>query len=200
MLANNHLIRHGGDVLQFLTSQVRLKIDQLLALPQPAGRTNNHLGLDPQLLVILGLLVAVDLRPLRLRQEENGHEVFTLRSSDRPDALEAVLPEDAGRAALDEGDAREVQQVGLGAGFEPVAHVLQHAAEHAPAHARAELDHAGRKPFARLREVLHEAAGGVVLAGDGVDGELVAEVAELEGGVGASVDAGGVLFLRRGFR
>ena len=53
----------------------------------------------------------------------------------------------------------------------------------------AELDHAGREALAGLRERLHEAARGGVFARDGVDGEFVAEVAQLEGGVEAPVDA-----------
>lgn len=56
----------------------------------------------------------------------------------------------------------------------------------------AELDHAGGEAVAGVGQRLDEAARGGVFAGDGVDGELVAEVAQLEGGVEAAVDARGV--------
>ena len=56
------------------------------------------------------------------------------------------------------------------------------------------MDHARGEAFADLREGLHEAAGDFVLAGDEVDGRFVAEVPELEGGVEAAVDSGGVDF------
>lgn len=58
----------------------------------------------------------------------------------------------------------------------------------------AELDHARREAVAGLGQCLYETARGGVFAGHGVDGELVAEVAELEGGVEAAIDACGVEF------
>ena len=72
--------------------------------------------------------------------------------------------------------------------------MLERGFEHAPAHFVAEVDHARGEAFADLCEGLHEAAGDFVLAGDEVDGRLVAEVPELEGGVEAAVDSGGVDF------
>ncbi len=100
---------------------------------------------------------------------------------------------------LDVRDARQVQQVGAGAGAQPIGHVLQHSRQHAPAHVLAELDHAGGEAVAGVGQRLDEAARGGVFARDGVDGELVAEVAQLEGGVEAAVDAGRVDFGRGAF-
>ena len=69
--------------------------------------------------------------------------------------------------------------------------MLEGGLEHPPAHLVAEVDHARGEAFAGLREGLHEAAGDLEFAGDEVDGDFVAEVAELEGGVEAAVYAGG---------
>ena len=77
--------------------------------------------------------------------------------------------------------------------------MLERGFEHAPAHFVAEVDHACGEAFAYLREGLHKAARDFVLAGDEVDGDFVAEVPELEGGVEAAVDPGGVGFGRSSF-
>lgn len=70
----------------------------------------------------------------------------------------------------------------------------QRSLQHAPAHDVAELDHPRGEPFAEGREGLDRSAGEVVFARNEVDGEFVAEIAELEGGVEAAVDAGRVDF------
>ena len=78
--------------------------------------------------------------------------------------------------------------------------MLQRGFQHAPAHSVAETDHARRETFADLGEGLHEAAGDLEFASDEVDGGFVAEVPQLEGGVEAAVDSGGVDFRRGRFR
>ena len=77
--------------------------------------------------------------------------------------------------------------------------MLERGFEHAPAHFVAKVDHARGEAFADLGECLHEAAGHLEFAGDEVDGRFVAQVAELEGGVEAAVDSGGVHFRGGGF-
>ena len=72
--------------------------------------------------------------------------------------------------------------------------MLQSGFQHAPTHLVAKGYHARRETFAYLGEGLHEAAGDFELAGNEVDGGFIAEVAELEGGVEATVDAGGADF------
>ncbi len=78
--------------------------------------------------------------------------------------------------------------------------MLQHGRKHTPAHALAELDHACSEAVARLREGLDETPRSVVFPGDGVDGEFVAEVSELEGGIEAAVDTCSGDFGGRTFR
>lgn len=78
--------------------------------------------------------------------------------------------------------------------------MIQYGGHHAPAHTLAEFDHARTETVAGLRQVLHEAAGRVVFAGDSVDGGFVTEVAELKGRVRAPVDAGKGDFGWRGLR
>jgi hypothetical protein len=51
----------------------------------------------------------------------------------------------------------------------------------------------------RLRQILHDPPRDLVFASDGVDGHFVAEIAELEGGVEAFVDAGDFEFAGGGF-
>ena len=78
--------------------------------------------------------------------------------------------------------------------------MLERRFEHPPTHLVAEVDHARGETLADLGEGLHEAAGNLELASDEVDGCFVAQVAELEGGVEAAVDSGGVHFRGSGFR
>ena len=144
--------------------------------------------------MILGLPFRVQPRLLGLRQQQDRQQILGLNLRHRPQPLEPILPKHPGRPTLDEGDLGQVQQIGPGAGFQPVDHVLERGFEHAPAHFVAEVDHARGEAFADLREGLHEAAGNFVLAGDEVNGRFVAEVPELEGGVEAAVDSGGVDF------
>ena len=72
--------------------------------------------------------------------------------------------------------------------------MLQSGFQHTPTHLVAKGYHARRETFAYLGEGLHEAAGHFEFASDEVDGCFVAEVAELEGRVEATVDAGGADF------
>ena len=144
--------------------------------------------------MVLGLPLRVQPRLLGLRQQQYRQQILGLGLRHRPQPLVPILPKHPGRPTLDERDPGQVQQVGPGAGLEPVDHVLERGLEHAPAHPVAEVDHARGEAFADLREGLHEAAGHFVLAGDEVDGRFVAEVPKLEGGVEAAVDAGGVDF------
>lgn len=68
--------------------------------------------------------------------------------------------------------------------------MLQSGFEHSPAHFVAKPYHSRRETLAYLGEGLHEAARNFIFASDEVDGCLVAEVAELEGGVETAVDSG----------
>ena len=144
--------------------------------------------------MILGLPLCVQSRLLRLRQQQYRQQVLGLGLRHRPQPLVPILPKHPGRPTLDERDLGQVQQIGSGAGFQPIDHVLERGLEHAPAHCGAEVDHARGEAFADLREGLHEAAGDFVLAGDEVDGGFVAEVPELEGGIEAAVDSDGFDF------
>ena len=144
--------------------------------------------------MILGLPLRVQSRLLGLRQQQYRQQVLGLGLRHRPQPLVPILPKHPGRPTLDERDLGQVQQIGPGAGFQPIDHVLERGLEHAPAHCGAEVDHARGEAFADLREGLHEAAGDFVLAGDEVDGGFVAEVPELEGGVEAAVDSDGFDF------
>lgn len=77
--------------------------------------------------------------------------------------------------------------------------MLQSGLEHSPAHCVAKIDHAGGETFADLGEGLHEATRNFELASDEVDGGLVAQVAQLKGGVEATIDSGGADFRGVGF-
>ena len=77
--------------------------------------------------------------------------------------------------------------------------MLESGFEHPPAHDVTEVDHARRETFADLGEGLHKAAGNFEFASDEVDGGFVAEIAQLEGCVEATVDSGGANFLGGGF-
>ena len=144
--------------------------------------------------MVLGLPLRVQARLLGLRQQQYRQQILGLGLGHRPQSLVPILPKHPGRPTLDERDLGQVEQVGPGAGFQPVDHVLECGLEHAPAHRVAEVDHARREAFADLREGLHEATGDFVLARHEVDGRFVAEVPQLEGGVEAAVDSGGVDF------
>ena len=149
--------------------------------------------------MILSLRIGIQPRRrlLRLRQQQNGQQILGLSLRHGPQTPVPILPKHPRGPTLDEGDGGQVEQVGPGAGLEPVDHVLEGGLEHAPAHPVAEVDHARREPLAGLGERLHEAAGHLELARHEVDGRFVAEVAELQGGVEAAVDSGG-LHLRGG--
>ena len=173
-------------------SKVRFNLDLLLPFPKPVRRPDDNLRLQQQLLPIPGLPVRIQpRRPLGLRQQQYWHQILGLGLRHAPQPLVPVLPKDPSGPTLDVGDPGQVEQVGPGAGFEAVDRVLERGLEHAPAHPVAEVDHARGEALADLREGLHEAPGHLELAGDEVDGGFVAEVAQLQGGVEAAVDAGG---------
>lgn len=150
--------------------------------------------------MILSLLVRIQPRLLRLRQQQHRQQILRVRLRHAPQPFVPVFPKHPRGSALDERDPRQLQQVRFCSGLEPVDHVLQRGFQHAPAHLVAEVDHAGRESLADLGEGLHEAAGGLEFAGHEVDGRFVAEVAQLQGGVEAAVDAGGVNFRGGRFR
>lgn len=186
-------MRHENPIIiQF--SKVRFNLDLLLPFPKPVRRPDDNLRLQQQLLPIPGLPVRIQPRRrqlLGLRQQQYRHQVLGLGLRHGPQPLVPVLPEHAGGPALDEGYPGQVEQVGPGAGLEAVDRVLERGLEHAPAHPVAEADHARGEALAHLGERLHEAPGHLELAGDEVNGGFGAEVAELQGGVEAAVDAGG---------
>ena len=174
--------------IQFL--QVRFDFNLLLPFPKSIRRPNDNLRFQQQLLLILCLsLRIIQPRFLGLRQQQYRQQILGLRLRHGPQPLVPILPKHPRRPTLDERDLGQVEQVGFRARFESIDHVLERGLEHAPAHFVAEMDHARGEAFADLGKGLHEAAGNVVLAGDEVDGRLVAEVAELESGVEAAVDA-----------
>ena len=180
-------------------SEVRFNLDLLLPFPKPIRRPNNNLRFQQQLLMILGLPVRIQPRLLGLRQQQHRYEILRLRLRHGPQTLVPILPKHPGGPTLHNRDLGQVQQIGLRAGFQAVDHVLERGFEHAPAHFVAEVDHASGEAFADLGERLHEAAGDLEFASDEVDGRFVAEIAELEGGVEAAVDSGGVHFRGGGF-
>lgn len=147
-------------------SKVRFNLNLLLPFPKPIRCPNDNLRFQQQLLMILGLLVRIQPRLLRLRQQQHRHQIHRLGLRHGPQTLVPILPKNPRGPTLHKGDPRQLQQVGLRAGLQAVNHVLESGLEHPPAHLVAEIDHARCEALADLGEGLHEATGDFEFASD----------------------------------
>ena len=98
---------------------------------------------------------------------QNRNYILRIRLSQGLQIPESVLPEQTGSPPLHESHLGHFKEVGSGACFEAIAHVVQHGGQHAPVHALAEFYHACCEAVALLGEGLYGAAGDAISGGDG---------------------------------